>query len=178
MNRSFLTADISELAKKLKVDEKIALLGAPNWWNTTAIERLEIPSIRMSDGPNVCLSFTYVLSELSAEFPYVGRARIVTLCFRSRILPPCMDPTTPLSLHLTEPCIVCNSPRVDIRCRSHTFCGGVPWRRGSSERRRRSPRSDVQHTKVSSWRKSIRIVLRRPSSLWYNQYSPGWPIHR
>lgn len=54
MSRSFLTADISELVKKLSTDEKISLLGAPNWWNTTAIERLEIPAVRMSDGPNVC----------------------------------------------------------------------------------------------------------------------------
>jgi beta-glucosidase len=28
------------------------LLSAPNWWNTKAIERLSIPSVRMSDGPN------------------------------------------------------------------------------------------------------------------------------
>ncbi|KAE9389742.1 glycoside hydrolase family 3 protein [Gymnopus androsaceus JB14] len=45
MSRSFIDADIAEL-------EKIALLGAPNWWNTTPIPRLAIPSIRMSDGPN------------------------------------------------------------------------------------------------------------------------------
>ena len=54
-DRSFLTADIPSLVKKLRNEEKIALLGAPNWWNTNAIERLNIPSIRMSDGPNVSL---------------------------------------------------------------------------------------------------------------------------
>lgn len=53
MSRSFLDADVEDLLKKLSTDEKISLLGAPNWWNTTPIERLEIPSIRMSDGPNV-----------------------------------------------------------------------------------------------------------------------------
>ncbi|KAK1233837.1 hypothetical protein PQX77_002984 [Marasmius sp. AFHP31] len=52
MDRSLLDADVSQLVKKLSLDEKISLLGAPNWWNTQSVERLHIPSIRMSDGPN------------------------------------------------------------------------------------------------------------------------------
>ena len=52
-SRSFLDASIPDLVQKLSTDEKIALLGAPNWWNTTSVPRLDIPSIRMSDGPNV-----------------------------------------------------------------------------------------------------------------------------
>jgi len=53
MSRSFLDASIPDLVEQLTLDEKISLLGAPNWWNTSAISRLEIPAIRMSDGPNV-----------------------------------------------------------------------------------------------------------------------------
>ncbi|KAL0064465.1 hypothetical protein AAF712_008629 [Marasmius tenuissimus] len=52
MDRSLLDADVSQLVKELSLDEKISLLGAPNWWNTQSVERLQIPSVRMSDGPN------------------------------------------------------------------------------------------------------------------------------
>ncbi|KDQ59402.1 glycoside hydrolase family 3 protein [Jaapia argillacea MUCL 33604] len=51
-SRSFLDASIPSLVRKLRVDEKIQLLGAPNWWNTNEVDRLDIPGVRMSDGPN------------------------------------------------------------------------------------------------------------------------------
>ncbi|KAI0060831.1 glycoside hydrolase family 3 protein [Artomyces pyxidatus] len=52
MSHPFLEASIPDVVKQLKLDEKIALLAGPDWWNTFAVERLHIPSIRMSDGPN------------------------------------------------------------------------------------------------------------------------------
>lgn len=55
-SRSFLDASIPALLQELSLDEKINYLGAPNWWNTHAIERVGVPAIRMSDGPNVSLT--------------------------------------------------------------------------------------------------------------------------
>lgn len=54
MAHPFLDALIPELVEQLSVDEKISLLSAPDWWNTNSIKRFDIPSVRMSDGPNVC----------------------------------------------------------------------------------------------------------------------------
>ena len=42
----------SELLNKMTLEEKVSLLSGADFWSTVAIERLAIPSIKVSDGPN------------------------------------------------------------------------------------------------------------------------------
>ncbi|WVQ78669.1 hypothetical protein IAT38_000756 [Cryptococcus sp. DSM 104549] len=51
MDRSFLVASAPELLKQLSTDEKISLLAGKDWWNTVPVPRLNVPSIKMTDGP-------------------------------------------------------------------------------------------------------------------------------
>ncbi|TYJ51625.1 hypothetical protein B9479_007795 [Cryptococcus floricola] len=51
MDKSFLTADVDDLLKQLTTDEKIALLAGKDWWNTVDVPRLNIPSVKVTDGP-------------------------------------------------------------------------------------------------------------------------------
>lgn len=47
-----LKMGIEELQSQLTLEEKIRLLAGQNFWETTPIERLGIPSAKVSDGPN------------------------------------------------------------------------------------------------------------------------------
>ncbi|WZH48435.1 uncharacterized protein QYS62_009609 [Fusarium acuminatum] len=44
--------DVEALIQQLTLEEKVQLTAGVGWWHTTAIERLSIPPIRLSDGPN------------------------------------------------------------------------------------------------------------------------------
>lgn len=47
-----MVLNVEETIDKLTLDEKISLLAGGDTWHTVAIDRLNVPSIRTSDGPN------------------------------------------------------------------------------------------------------------------------------
>ncbi len=44
--------DVEALLRQMTVQEKVAMLAGTNMWYTVPVERLGIPSLKMSDGPN------------------------------------------------------------------------------------------------------------------------------
>src|SRR5437667_10536606 len=44
--------NVEELLGQMTVQEKVAMLAGTNTWYTVPVERLGIPSLKMSDGPN------------------------------------------------------------------------------------------------------------------------------
>ena len=71
------TPDIESLLQQLTLEEKIRLLAGADNWHTHAIERLGIPSLKVSDGPNGVRGFWGSLATFSACTP-VGTALAAT----------------------------------------------------------------------------------------------------
>jgi beta-glucosidase len=61
--------NIDEVLPKLTLHEKIALLSGTDFWHTYAVERLGIPPIRLSDGPNGVRGTKFFAGTPSACFP-------------------------------------------------------------------------------------------------------------
>jgi beta-glucosidase len=47
-----MSRDLPGLVSQLELDEKAALLAGADLWSTVAVERLDIPPVRVTDGPN------------------------------------------------------------------------------------------------------------------------------
>jgi beta-glucosidase len=69
-----LDARISALLGEMTLEEKVSLMAGRDFWTLPAIERLGIPSLRVSDGPTGLRS---VNSEAATVFP-VGVALAAT----------------------------------------------------------------------------------------------------
>src|SRR5262245_37434816 len=52
LRRSSMEAKIEELLGQLTIEEKVAMLAGASTWLTVPVERLGIPAIKVSDGPN------------------------------------------------------------------------------------------------------------------------------
>ncbi|KAF2644813.1 hypothetical protein P280DRAFT_443852 [Massarina eburnea CBS 473.64] len=61
--------DMQELLSKLTLDEKIELLSGKNVWETPSIDRLSIPSLKVSDGPNGARGASFFDGTTAACFP-------------------------------------------------------------------------------------------------------------
>lgn len=62
-----------EIISALNLDEKISLLGGVDFWRTFPIERLDIPPLKVTDGPNGARGVGGEEGKTSASFP-VGAA--------------------------------------------------------------------------------------------------------
>ena len=47
-----MSRDVADLVDQLTLDEKAVLLAGADLWSTVAVERLHLPSVRVTDGPN------------------------------------------------------------------------------------------------------------------------------
>lgn len=77
MNFNSTIPDIESLLQQLTLEEKIRLLAGADNWQTHAIERLGIPSLKVSDGPNGARGAWGSLAAFSACTP-VGTALAAT----------------------------------------------------------------------------------------------------
>jgi beta-glucosidase len=64
-----MDSKIEDLVEKMTLDEKISLLAGRDMWHTVPVERLNVPAIRVTDGPNGVRGSSGNSSPTSACFP-------------------------------------------------------------------------------------------------------------
>lgn len=64
-----MTPTIDDLLSEMTLDEKVSLLAGADMWRTVPVERLNIPVIQVSDGPNGVRGADDNLGETSVCFP-------------------------------------------------------------------------------------------------------------
>ena len=64
-----MESQIKELLEQMTLEEKVSLLAGSDWWHTTAVERLGIPAIKVTDGPYGARGGTAAGGPSSACFP-------------------------------------------------------------------------------------------------------------
>ncbi|KAJ1323420.1 beta-glucosidase [Microdochium nivale] len=69
MTTQTATPDVRDLLSKLTLEEKIGFLAGKNTWETHAVERLGIPSLKVSDGPNGARGGNFFDGVTAACFP-------------------------------------------------------------------------------------------------------------
>ena len=60
---------IEGLLEQLTLEEKVSMLAGADTWRTVAVERLGIPSLKMSDGPNGARGDAFSGGVTAAAFP-------------------------------------------------------------------------------------------------------------
>lgn len=63
------TFDVHDLLAQLTLDEKILLLAGKNFWETHEIDRLAIPSLKVTDGPSGSRGAKFLDGTPAACFP-------------------------------------------------------------------------------------------------------------
>src|SRR5262245_39469129 len=69
-----MPADLDALLDSLTLEEQVALLAGADFWTTVPIERLGIPAIKVSDGPNGARGGGGIVGGLTAAAFPVGIA--------------------------------------------------------------------------------------------------------
>ncbi|GAA5874294.1 hypothetical protein JCM8547_007555 [Rhodosporidiobolus lusitaniae] len=65
----YASADLRKVLARLTIAEKVSLLAGPNWWRTTDIPRVGVPSIKCSDGPNGVRGSSHFLPTVAQTLP-------------------------------------------------------------------------------------------------------------